>query len=558
MIFLPIVVRELRVAARRKSTYRMRFRTAFAAIVFGSYLVFVFSAFSGGGRASMGGLMVFNGLAWLCFLCCLSLAINTVDCISEEKREGTLGFLFLTDLKGHDIVLGKLFSSSLVAFYSILGILPIVAVSMLLGGVSARQYWLMALALLNVFFFSQAAGLVVSAFSRKRNSASFGATVLLLGYTAGLPLLEFGLEAAGWGNWVSSINWLNPAFCVSKASAMASGDYWISMILVQLNAWLLLAVASWWLPRCWQERAGKTGIHWRERFLRWYHERNTPLRLLLDKNPFLWLSIRNRLGPVKVWSSLVLVNCFWAWCLRWNLTHGGSVEVVVPIFVGVIISNHAVLKLIVAGEATDTFEEQRHSGALEFLLSCSPLTAREIIAGQWLALRRQLLRPVIVVLVVDFAMMLAGSPLFMPHGDAADKLAFVLFVLAAMLMLVADAIALGWAGMWNAMSQKKLRHATGATIAQILVLPWLFFILIAVYHGIHTRRMWDSLTIPLLIWFILGIAVDVPAIFFARHQLLTRFRAMAAAQTGEQPGPLGHLGRWLGQMARPATAMPAR
>jgi len=27
----------------------------------------------------------------------------TSDCLSEEKREGTLGLLFLTDLKGFDI-----------------------------------------------------------------------------------------------------------------------------------------------------------------------------------------------------------------------------------------------------------------------------------------------------------------------------------------------------------------------------------------------------------------------------------------------------------------------
>jgi hypothetical protein len=546
MIFLPIVVRELRVAARRKTTYRARFRTAFTAIIFGSYLVFISGAFFGGARGFLSGAMVFNSLAWLCFLCCLSLAMNTVDCISEEKREGTLGFLFLTDLKGHDIALGKLFSSSLISFYSILGILPIVAVTLLLGGVSARQYWQMALALLNVFFFSQTAGLLVSAFSRKRNSASFGAAAVLLGYTAGLPLLEIGLQNARWGNWVSMIDWLNPAFCVYRASTVASGDYWISMLLVHLNAWLFLAEVSWWLPRCWQEKAGETRIRWRERFLRWYHQHNTPRQLLLDTNPFLWLTIRNRLGSLKIWSVLLAINCFWVWVL----SRSGLVDAGTPIFVGAILSNHLLLKIFIAAEASENLEEQKRSGALELLLSCTPLSVHEIIAGQLLALRRQFLRPMIVVLATDFAMMIVGLARAMTHDSPDAKLGFAMFVPAVMAMLILDVITLGWVGMWNAMSQKKPRHAVGATIAQILLLPWLFFIFIAVFHGFHTGRMWDTLTIPLSLWFILGTAVDVPAFFFARHQLLTRFRAMAA-QTGEQLGLFGRLGRWLGEMARP-------
>ncbi len=38
------------------------------------------------------------------------------DTLSSEKREGTLGFLFLTNLTGTDVVLGKLVSIALPAF----------------------------------------------------------------------------------------------------------------------------------------------------------------------------------------------------------------------------------------------------------------------------------------------------------------------------------------------------------------------------------------------------------------------------------------------------------
>jgi hypothetical protein len=368
---------------------------------------------------------------------------------------------------------------------------------------------------------------------------------LLLGYTVGLPWLEFELQAARWGHSVSMFDWLNPAFCVSRASAAASADYWTSMLLVHLNAWLFLAVASWWLPRCWREKPAKTGVRWRERFLRWYHKRFTPRQLLLDTNPFLWLSIHNRLGSLKIWSGLILINCFWAWCLSRNKFADAGM----PIFVGAILSNHLLLKLLVVAEASGNLEEQRHSGALEFLLSCTPLTVEEIVAGQWLALRRQLLRPMMAVLASDYAMMLVVFVRAIPDIGPREKGEFALFVVAVMVMLLADVITLGWVGMWNAMSQKKARHAAGATIAQILLLPWLMFILIAVFHGLHTGNMWDSSTIPLLLWFILGIAVDIPAVYFARRLLLTQFRALAA-QTGEQLGLFGRMGRLLGKMAR--------
>ena len=63
--------------------------------------------------------------------CLFSGRISTADCLSEEKREGTLGLLFLTDLKGYDVVLGKLAATSVSAFYGLLAALPVLAVPVL-------------------------------------------------------------------------------------------------------------------------------------------------------------------------------------------------------------------------------------------------------------------------------------------------------------------------------------------------------------------------------------------------------------------------------------------
>src|SRR5258706_16014561 len=99
MSFLPIVERELRVRSRRKSTYRFRQGGALIAIIIVGFMLVVSGAFAGPGIA---GKPLFEILAWMVFVACLlEGARNTADCLSEEKRAGTLGLLFLTDLKGY-------------------------------------------------------------------------------------------------------------------------------------------------------------------------------------------------------------------------------------------------------------------------------------------------------------------------------------------------------------------------------------------------------------------------------------------------------------------------
>src|SRR6186997_3087633 len=125
MTFLPIVDRELRLAARRTSTYWTRFAAAFVftSICLGMLIVT---------RRSLSpaalGKMMFTVLTWITFACCLLAGVRfTADSLSEEKREGTLGLLFLTNLRGYDVVLGKLIATSIHAFYGLLAILPLLA-----------------------------------------------------------------------------------------------------------------------------------------------------------------------------------------------------------------------------------------------------------------------------------------------------------------------------------------------------------------------------------------------------------------------------------------------
>src|ERR1051325_9557263 len=108
MTFLPIVERELRIRARRKSTFRSRLAGAAAASLFiGVFLLF----HVGTGTTGTGVFIACGGVAFL--YCLFEGGRNRADSLGEEKRQGSLGLLFLTDLKGYDVVLGKLVATSL-------------------------------------------------------------------------------------------------------------------------------------------------------------------------------------------------------------------------------------------------------------------------------------------------------------------------------------------------------------------------------------------------------------------------------------------------------------
>ena len=137
MTFLPIVARELRVASRKRSTYWLRIGAAVAILVLGSWF-FLMMKTEAPSQVAKQLFGILTGTAVLYGL--LSGVRETADCLSIEKREGTLGLLFLTDLKGYDVVLGKFAASSLNAFYGVFAVLPMLAIPLLMGGITLGEF----------------------------------------------------------------------------------------------------------------------------------------------------------------------------------------------------------------------------------------------------------------------------------------------------------------------------------------------------------------------------------------------------------------------------------
>jgi hypothetical protein len=530
MTFLPIVGRELRVASRRGGTYWTRSLIGGAAVLVGIW----FFGFSTGLRPDQMAEMIFVGLSIVGMIYALFAGRRfTADCLSSEKREGTLGLLFLTDLKGYDIVFGKLAATSLSGFFGLLAIVPVLGLPMMMGGVSLEEVSRMALVLANTFWFSLATGIFVSALTRDARKA-FGANfAILLLVIAALPTVAgIILLTTPWGSpwrvWISPLMYSCPVYtgwlCLPLHYIAHRIDFWCSIGLLHGLAWVLILATSLIVPRAWQDRpAGTKRIRWRDWWRRCgYGDARTRLsyrRRLLDVNAFYWLAARLRIKPAMVWGFLGFMVIWWVYVSA----RAGSLLMYEALVMTALILN-LTFKLWVAVETGQRLGEDQSSGALELLLS-TRLSVPEILRGQILALRRQFLWPLLVVVLVE--LFFTGALMKRFHADAWRMF---LTGFGGIIMLFADITALIWVGMCAGLTSKNANVAIIKTVTRILLLPWLLFGVGAVIVSVIwelTRSNQLDWRFYLSLWFWAGMLTDVGFGLAAWTKVRTQFRRLA-------------------------------
>jgi ABC-type transport system involved in multi-copper enzyme maturation permease subunit len=475
MTFLPIVERELRVAARRKSTFRIRWVTALLGIFIGGMTLTVaaLNSLAGGASGVSVGLQLFYWSSWYLLGMCLLMGVFlAADCLSEERREGTLGFLFLTDLQGYDIVLGKLLAVSLNAFYGLLGVFPVLAMSLMLGGVTGWEFGRMSLALMNALWFSITVALWVSARCESSLQAMSQTMAWLVLLAVILPVFADVLRARTWAMNLASVSPFQPFYFAQAANFLhRAGDFWMSLAVSHLAGWLLVGLASWRLPRLMESQAaGEKAGFWRRLLTGDFlfgKKRRRPE--LLGINPVLWLVDDSRgLG----------------W-MNWVLAITGSVVV---LMIGasekeamleapsLALPFLFLLKVLFALQTCRFFSEARRTGTLE-LLGTTPIDMKTLVAGQWRSLRGLFLLPVVVLMLAQILAVMVSFSRF--GGWANDGLTFFwtffLGLPGRTLNSVADFLAVGWFGMWMGLTMKKPQFASGLTILVVLILPYIVF-----------------------------------------------------------------------------------
>jgi hypothetical protein len=186
---------------------------------------------------------------------------------------------------------------------------------------------------------------------------------------------------------------------------------------------------------------------------------------------------------------------------------------------------NATLKLWIGIEAGQRLAEERRMGSLELLLS-TPLNERQIMRGQFLALRRQFVKPLAAVLCLELLFLFAISRYaFVPSVEATRQVAIGL---AGIALFILDTVALYWVALWTALAARVPTRAGAGAILRVLVVPWVLYALIAVIASLLTAASeGPSWQFFLGLWFVLGVLTDVGFGLSAWRRLHTRFREQA-------------------------------
>lgn len=588
MSFLPIVRRELRVAARKPRTYWVRLSTAAVAILLLGATV-LFSRIG----ARWTSADVFQLLAWYCFVySLLGGALAAADALSSEKRDDTLGLLFLTDLRGYDVALGKLTASSLGCFFGLGAMLPVLAVPILMGGIQTSAFARVVLALASTLLLSLVTGLLVSVASRNAFRATGFAVLLMLGAGFLLPLFALWLEHY----WkLGNAAMLTRLFCplwtmdwaMSSGSWRVRNDYGWSVLVLQLCAAGLLVLTCWITSRIWRESQDRSWWSWLRtcptRLQAWTFGRGQARRdfrqRMLQRNPFAWLACRQLVS-----SPGLLIAMFTVLSVAYLVTFGPNETIIVTkadeacaVWFLTAAFLHILLLVRVSSVASQRFGEDRQSGALELVLGTS-LRVRTIVLGQWRALFRQLFAPGLLVVSAHacFLVQLLGifSTQHMSVGPAElfissirflfgtrqiggwDESLPIMCVFAAGVILFVHWLTLGWVGMWLALRMRHPRYAPWAALGVVLVPPVVLFIagLVAMleYEAVWPEWRWILFCIRLAAC--LPLLTDVFLSGWAAIQLRKHFRTAVTEGFDLAPAKLARM-RW--RRVRLGLALPA-
>ena len=546
MNFLPVITRELQVQARQASTNRLRWIAAGAVMLIWCFLMTMGNNSSPHERAQY--IFIAIGVVSLGFTMMAGI-FQTADCISEERREGTLGLLFLTDLRGYDVVLGKLASTSLNSFYTFLATVPVMALPLLMGGMTVGEFWRVTLVLVVTLYLSLSVGMLISTLSRDARGAMSGTFLVMLLLAAMMPVFWVLTVSGKSSRGFEFLMLASPplafrnAFHNCYSGWKGAGNFWNCILTMAGLGTSCLLAASALLPRLWQESGEVTRE--KRNWLRWPGASRSRLRVrsagqrLRDTRPYLWLATRDGRPRVLAHWAFGVLTPVWV-CLFLRLMSESSQTNRSSNFLYVILMlvtfvMHLILKCLVAAEASRRFSEDRASGALELLL-VTPLRPAEIVAAQfrgvWLSFRWCYL--VLTVLNISLMMFVLRTTMFDTNNTPVRMIAIMLG--GGLVFLFVDGFALIKVGMWTAMTQTRHARAFMATVIRVLLPSWLgivifvFLISVGALNGINgTPEM------TLSAYFLLGGVTAFVTYFAATARLNKNFREIASLGKVESP-----------------------
>ena len=416
----------------------------------------------------------------------LVVPLIAADCISRERREGTIGLLFLTPLRARDIVMAKGLAHGLRSLTLWLAALPIMSLPFLLGGVGWREAVWSAQVNFCCLCGALGAALLASCLSKQWLRAQvlacilavtfatvffylLGLTVLKLSFMTRTPwaqragemtndlIMQAGVQVGtGYlGDW---------GMMFEEFHKLGRGERWLyggaGMMAVSLLAlWLIIVFAAWRLRAVWQEQAPSA------RQQRVWAALSTPivgasflrrwLRRKLEHNPVGWLETRSWTGRTVMWGWFATVVTIYASGLPRNFGYRAFYNL-----------QHLMAMLLLIGMAVSSaasFQRERESGVMELLL-VSPMTEWQIIGGRVRSIWGQFLPALGLLLIVWVYVNSWVSDLNMwtPKQGTTD----------VMIFLIGSYLALPFIGLYNSLRRHSFISAFLQTMLTVVVAPY--------------------------------------------------------------------------------------
>jgi ABC-type transport system involved in multi-copper enzyme maturation permease subunit len=525
MLALPIARRELLVLSRASTTWRSRLGISAMVFVFGILMAVVYHY---AGQFGLRQVMHFFGVG-LSLMCLFAGVSLTADAIAEEKRAGTIGLLFLTNLTAFEIVLGKLVAHGVVGFYTVLCALPLLSISMIFGGMRLTDVFTYVGSALNVLFFSAAAGLFASSFCRDRKRASTVGTLIVMFFWLGLPslalLLHHVLKAPPWFVELVArlgVN-LSSSFGVGLARLMpsAASTGW-SLGWTHILGWALIGLAVWMLPRRWQEDPPrkKFGLRkaWNVICLGTPQTRLKLRRQLLDRNAFMWLASRDRFQAAGPWIISVSVLGFLT-LIFLNMPWEPGKLIVMAVCLAV--AQQVAFSSAVAAQLFREYEQ----GTLEMILS-TPFSAHEVIRGQLDAALRHYRR----FFVFAFLLIWTGI-IYLFAADGFRRMPGVISLVVYSGLFLLQCHALGWTGMWSIVTAPNPKKGNANAFFYIIISPLLVFgmmvVSVQLLNWLMGTRFFPGAEFVMPLLFALAFASSIYWLRRAKRELPAQLRLFA-------------------------------
>lgn len=551
MAMLPVVERELRVASRRPLTYWGRVVAGLVAMgLFGWVMLMEeYGRFFFGAAV---GPQVFSTLFGVAtFLALFSGTALTADAVASEKRDGTLGLLFLTDLKGWHIAFGKLAATSVSAFYWMLALFPVLSLTWLMGGTTVETFLRSLVVLIFTLSFSLSIGLAVSTYNRESSFAvgraqlvmvllAFGPKFLV--YAIAVGIKQLGQSEESMTQFIETFDWASPYDAWARTSSSSgTWKFWSALGYTGFVATLAMTVAIRHLPYAWQDRPASTRKVPKPAKAS-TSVRETMRRAWLDQCPLGWRFLRRWFRRDLIFSLLALWGIIGVIFLLIAVKNWADSfdEIFWPLYLVSSVAGHLFLKAWFSNEAVRPWLEDRRSGAMEWLL-VAPLSTREFLSSAWTALRHRFRIPFLMVVGFDFL----GIIFLLPELEQTDTKfsnRLVGFFLAREFFLFLDLLAIGWLGLWLGASSRG-RRPHSVAFSRVVVWPMILGVLASPVIGsslgpVFLDNFSDIHGYILVILYFLG--WDTLWLGFARGRLLSRFREAAI----QPPGPAGG---WFGR-----------